>query len=395
MQRRDLNAGLIASRDVPDLSSLNMADIVETITRNDYRIALAETGEPSATPIEPDLTAPPPPQQQPAPKKKAPSKPKGTTTVPTPTPKPKAAPAKAAPKRKATPVAEADEQPAKRVPVDPTAVAAKPVPSKKNGAKPKAAQHTTNPDQGVSKRVTNTSASPTGAPKLFDIPVTFPNLAIADGLVPQLAEPKLKKIAEQVQASREECASLLDEEYSLRDWFSALEKQLKEPDKHQTLINLVVVIIEAVCRNLKVNVVHFGSLDGLLPSKKAGAVNHLIACHDYVAAANFYAETRTVLLEHMDNQCNLIGFVEYCVVAEVHITEPMGTILKHALLKLGTPESARMEYRASIQKFIPMICAASQLIAEYFAREAEAGKNEEPEEEPEEEEVDLMSFIAF
>lgn len=388
MQRQDLNAGLIASRDVPDLSSLNMADIVETITRNDYRIALAETGEPSVTPAEPDLTAP-------APKKKAPSKPKGTAAVPAPTPKAKAAPAKVASKRKAAPAAEADEQPAKRVPVDPPTATAKPAPSKKNGAKPKA-QHSTNPDQGVTKRTTNLSATPAGAPKLFNIPVTFPNLAIADGLIPQLAEPKLKKVAEHVQASRQECASLLDDEYSLRDWFSVLEKQLKEPDKHQTLINLVVVIIEAVCRNLKVNVVHFGSLDGLLPSKKAGAVNHLIACHDYVAASNFYAETRNVLLEHMDNQCNLIGFVEYCVVAEVHISEPMATILKHALLKLGTPEEARMEYRATIQKFIPMICAASQLIAEYFAREADAGKGEAPEEEEQEDdEVDLMSFIAF
>ena len=193
MRRQELNAGLLADRDVPDLSSLNMSEIVEIITRNDYRIALAETGEPSELAAEPNLSAPP--------KKKAASKPKSAPAV-SPTAvaaKPKAAPAKAAPKRKTPPAADAEEHPSKRVPVE-AAPPPKAAAAKKNGAKPKAHPSAT-PDQGVAKQSTET-------PELIDFPVTFSNLEIAEGFLRKIGlDPKLKKFVAQVEEEHQKCMS--------------------------------------------------------------------------------------------------------------------------------------------------------------------------------------------
>ncbi len=354
-----------------------MSEIVEIITRNDYRIALAETGEPSELAAEPNLSAPP--------KKKAASKPKSAPAV-SPTAvaaKPKAAPAKAAPKRKTPPAADAEEHPSKRVPVE-AAPPPKAAAAKKNGAKPKAHPSAT-PDQGVAKQSTET-------PELIDFPVTFSNLEIAEGFLRKIGlDPKLKKFVAQVEEEHQKCAALLEDEYSLRDWFGVLDKQLKEHEEHKTMINMIIVIIEAVCRNLKIDVVHFGSLEKIRQRRSTSAVEQLLHNAAYVKAANFYHESFAALVDNMDNQCNLIGFVEYCVVGEVHILEPIKSIFAKAALKLSIFEANKLKYRGDVSAFIPMIAGASQAIAEYFVREAgQQGEEVQPEEE-EEDEADLLA----
>lgn len=389
---------MLADRDVPDLFSLNMSEIAEIITRNDYRIALAETGEPTEAAAEPDLSAPPPAA---APKKKSASKPKGAAAaapVPAaPTPKPKATSAKTTSaaattttKRKTPPpaAADAEEQAPKRVPVE--AAPPKAAAAKKNGAKPKAHASAT-PVQSAAKRTTVPSTTVAEVPALLNIPVSGLNLEIANNFLRKIVDPKFKKFVAQVEEARQECASLVEDEYSLRDWFTVLEKQLKEPEKHQTLINLCIVIIEAVCRNLKTDVVHFGSLEKIRQRKSSGMVEYLLNNSAYLKASLACNEVLNVLLSNLDTQCNLIGFFEYCVVAEVHIVEPIKSIFAKATLKLDATD--KVKYRGEVQALIPMIAAGSQLIEEYFAKEADQGEEEaQPEAAAaEEDDADLMA----
>lgn len=366
MLRQELGPGLLGSRDEPDLTSLLMSDVANIVTANDYRVALAEAGDPSQSVAEPDLSAAPPAPK----KKKAPSKPKGAATVApsAATPKPvKAAPAKptgiiVTPKRK-TSGEPSEQQAPKRVTIE-TPAAKTAAPPKKNGKK-----LITTTDQDLQIFVSKSASN--DLPQLNDLTVSFANLDTGDNLLEKMAvDPKLKSFADTTQAMIPVCQELLfDQEQELARWFKKLEDCIKPAflESNHTLLNVIVVAIEMVCRRLKTDKVHFGSIDALRPRSK-NLFARLVDDEGFAKAVLHFSDTRKVLLDHAGDSCNLFRFVEYCVAAEVHISEPILGILAAADLKLEVVGDV-VEYRKKNRAHVALICATVKLLKEFYARE--------------------------
>lgn len=393
MRRQVLGPKFLGTREEPDLTSLIMPDVAKLVSANDYQVALAEAEVADGAVTEPDLNNPPP---APPKKKRAPSKAKGApSATPSAVPKSqKVTPAvvpltvTSTPKRKTAP--EGSEQVPKRVAVEPAAKI--PAAPKKNGKKP-----STNPDQGVQSRApSRLAAALTDEFQLRKIPVSFVNLDIGENMTPKLVDPKLKAFAVASAKARPECESLINQEYELSRWFKVVE-ELTKPEsaaKNKPMFNLIVVILEMVCRRLKTNQLNFGSLDALR-SRSRNLFARLI---DDLAFAKFlvhYHESAEVLLDNAGSTCNLIRFIEFCVCAEVHIGDHMLEVIKHADLKLEVDQESMVEYRKTNRDNIGFVCAATQLVKEFYEREdqAAAGNDDDgggAEEKPDEEEADAL-----
>lgn len=395
-----------------------MSDVAKLISANDYRVALAETGEPSVPPAEvnPDdaenveedaaAAAPPPKKKKPAtakpkgtppPAAAAPVKPKTPKLVAPATP---AAPASTATKRKTAPPPSesgAGQQAPKRVAVEPPKI---PTPKAQKPATPKAKTSPQPNPEPAPKRVVAAAAKGSGVPKTTEIPVNFPNLRTAENLVPKFGvDPKIKPYASASAAAIDACQILMDEVHTLGEWFGVLDSWLKaeSADLTQFRLNLVVLIIEMVARRLKTDVLRFGTIDMHRPTGKRAGINRVIADYEFYKVIGFFSEARNVLLENSMEERNLIQFVECCVVSEVYINEPITTILSKADLKLSVEKEQAADYRKKNREQVGLICAGWQLLSEYYAREdarANGGEGEEEEaadeEKAEEDEEDAL-----